>query len=222
MIHVDKIITISLQSREDRRVVANQELSKLNLRTEFLLSEPDRENSERGCFDSHVMAAKIALDNGCKSLLVFEDDVKILSFSLQQINAINQFIEQNASFDLLYLGLILGKLWFCGWRSIVRARGACLHAYILSESGLQKMANYQYTGLAIDEVVKRELKCYSVYPMIAEQYPETVMQSDITVFRNQRKNRRMKNEQFWKNNYDKQRRRLWGNWHRTVFDLLGV
>lgn len=220
MINVEKIVTISLMNREDRRIIVKKELSKLNLQTEFFLTEPDKENRERGCFDSHVAVARHALREGCQSILIFEDDIKILPFSQNQMDAINQFISKPARFDLLYLGLILGKIWYCGTKSIVRARGACLHGYLLSKSGMEKMANYQFTGLAIDEVVKQDLKCYSVYPMIAEQYPETVMPSAITSFRNQRKNRRLKDDQFWKKNYINQKRRLWGNFHRTIKDLF--
>lgn len=221
MIKVDNLVIISLQNDQIRQKTVLQEMAKLNLQAQFFLSERDKENGERGCFNSHVSVAKNALYDDCQSLLVFEDDVKILNFTPQQIAAINQFVlKKNKHFDVLYLGIILGKIWFCGSFSIVRARGAGLHAYLLSRRGIEKMSNYQYQGRPIDEVVQHDFKAYSVYPMLAIQYPETETNSTVSGFRNLRKRREPKNHAFWQDNCKKQKRRLWSNFHRTIYDFF--
>lgn len=222
MINVNSVVTISLRDQAKRRVLAEQEIRKLHLKTEWFLADPDPTgNSIQGCFNSHVSVAKQAEQNKTQSILVFEDDVKILPYNERQIAAINQFVEKRIKhFDLLYLGFILGEMWYCGNRSIVKAKGPGLHAYILSSSGIQKMAHYQYRHEPIDEVIKKTMKCYSVYPMIAEQQSELIARSAISPLRNQLKLHRIKDEQFWKNNFDKQKKCLWRNIHRSIHALI--
>lgn len=217
MIQVDKILTISLKENHARQKLTQAELAKLNVKTDFFLVDRDKGYEERGCFNSHLEACKQALKENCNTLLVFEDDVKILDFKQYQIDAINQFIKQQANhFDILYLGLIIGKMWFCGHTAIVRAKGAGAHAYILSRRGMEKLAAYQYQNTPIDKIMKNEFKCYSVYPIIAEQYPETVIASDITPSRKGD----IKDENFWKRNYQKQKYLPWKNLHKTVIEIF--
>ncbi len=222
MINVDSIFTISLHDQEERRKVARQEISKLHLETQWFLAERDSTgNAEQGCFNSHVAVAKLALQNNARTLLVFEDDVKILPFSQQQLLDLNRFLKNNyKNFDLIYLGFILGKMWYCGKRSIVRAKGVALHAYILSTTGIEKMANYEYNGVPIDEVIKKTMKCYSVYPMIAAQQSETTAGSAISGVRNRAKIHRIKDERYWQNNFNKQKKRLWENIHLALWEFI--
>jgi GR25 family glycosyltransferase involved in LPS biosynthesis len=222
MITVNKTFTISLRDQEKRRALAQHEIKKLHTETDWFLADPDSaSNSIKGCFASHVSVAKLALQNKVESIMVFEDDVKILPYTKQQIDAINQFINKKTKhFDLLYLGFILGKMWYCGKHSIVRAQGPGLHAYILSPTGIQKMANYHYNNQPIDEVVKNSMKCYSVYPIIAEQQSEAIIGSAISPVRNHIKRHHVKDEQFWKHNFDKQKRRLWGNIHLSIWEFI--
>lgn len=218
MIKVDKIVTISLKHREDRRQLVMRELNKLKITTDFYLPEVDHDNRERGCFNSHLEVCKTALLQGHRHVLVFEDDVVIRPYHPKQIARINQFIDKYSNvFDIVYLGLIIGDMWFCGTQSIVRARGAGAHAYILSKRGMDKLASYTYNGTPIDKVMKREFKCYCIYPIIAEQYPETIVQSDIS---NTRKDAPLKDETFWRNNYTKQYYLPWKNLHKSIGSIF--
>lgn len=220
MIQVDKIITISLKENYDRQKLAQTEIAKLNLKTEFFFAERDKGHEERGCFHSHISVCQQALANNDKTLLVFEDDVRILSYHQTQINRINDFIQSKANhFDILYLGLIIGKMWFCGYPSLVRAKGAGAHAYILSQRGIKKLATYKYEGIPIDKIMKNEFKCYSIYPIIAEQYPETLITSTITPTRIDNET---KDEIFWQKNYQKQKTLPWKNLHKAVIEILSM
>lgn len=222
MLNVDKIVTISLRENKIRQQSALHEINKLNLNTEFLLVDRDVENGERGCFNSHVTACKNALEENCQNILIFEDDIKIRPFKSKQINAINHFIKNHQDFDLLFLGFIVKDMWYCGeGSSIVRAIGCGSHGYILSRQGMEKIARYQYTGVAIDELIKLDLKCYSVFPIIADQYSESVLKSDLTFYRKLiRQHDEVKNDYFWRKNYFKQWPVLLLNWQKTVNELF--
>ena len=216
MIKVDKVVTISLAENQARRESTQSELDKLKLKTDFLLAKRDKGHEKRGCFNSHLQVCREALFSGCQSVLVFEDDVKILPFSQTQIDRINRFISQQANeFDVLYLGLIIGKMWFCWFRSIVRAKGAGAHAYILSRKGMEKLFSYEYNGLPFDKVLTHDFKCFSVYPIIAEQHPETRVISDISP---RRKSVGVKDETFWQENFRRQKWLPWQNLHKTILE----
>lgn len=216
MIQVDRVVTISLAENQSRRETTQSELNKLQLKTDFFLAARDKGHEERGCFNSHLTVCREALYSGCQSVLILEDDVKILSFSKAQIKRINYFITHHAKeFDVLYLGLIIGKMWFCWQRSIVRAKGSGAHAYILSRRGMEKLFAYEYAGVPFDKVLKHDFKCYSVYPIIADQFPETTIASDISPSRNSME---LKDEAFWRDNYRKQKSLPWLNLHKTIFE----
>ena len=90
MINVDRIITISLKEKHERRASTEKELSKLGIQTNFFIAERDQGHEERGCFNSHLQVCKEALqDISCQSLLVFEDDVKIRAFTQKHIHQMN-------------------------------------------------------------------------------------------------------------------------------------
>jgi glycosyl transferase family 25 len=222
MILTDQIVTISLRESTARRVLTEQEMEKLGLNTAWFMADPDPEgNSVRGCFNSHVSVARLGIENKADLLMVFEDDVKIRPHAAQQIDAINRFITKRIRhFDILYLGFTLGNIWYCGRRGIVRANGPGLFAYILSPTGMQKMAACKYESQPIDEVIRNTMKAYSAYPIIAETYPESIVSSTISAYRNQLRVRRVKNEEFWQNNYAKQKRSLRNRLPLSVIELV--
>ena len=226
MIEVDKIVTISLTADIERQEQTKKELEKLQLKTDFFLTERDIENRERGCFQSHVHVARNALHTNIKSLLVFEDDVKILPFTQKQIGAINHFLKTNKTkFDALYLGLIVGKMWISGnfftvRYPIVRAKGAGSQAYILSREGMEKLSRYEYTGTAIDKLIKHDFKCYSIYPIIANQYSK--YQSPSKTYSQALLDERIADDLFWKNNLKKQKGMLCKNLHKTLSEMIGL
>lgn len=218
MIQADRIVTISIKDNFKRQTSAKHELAELKLSSEFFLVAKDSSNPERGCFDSHLAVCQQALVDNKQSLLVFEDDVKILPYTSKQIDAINFFIKQKThNFDLLYLGLIIGKMWYCGKRSIVRAKGAGAHAYVLSRRGMEKLAAYTFTGKPIDKIFKHDFKCYSAFPIIAEQFPDEILSSDLFTTR---KLSKPKSADFWAHNFIKQNFILFKNLHKTIATIF--
>jgi GR25 family glycosyltransferase involved in LPS biosynthesis len=218
MINVSKIVTISLKENETRRQQTVSELSKLGLTTEFFLAEKDIGHGERGCFNSHLTVCKQGLADDCEYLLVLEDDLRIREFKPRQIEQINAFLKQHKTpFDVLYLGFIIDKMWFTPHSGIAGARGAGLHTYILSRSGMKKLSHYTYEGKAIDKVIKHDFICYSIFPIIADQYPETIVPSDISRTRD---GAPLKTEKFWEDNYNKQQWLRWKNIYKGIKELL--
>lgn len=216
MINVDKVITISLNESHQRRLSTQKELAKIGLNTHFHIVERSHGDEERGCFNAHLAVCKKGLAENCHSLLVCEDDVKLLPYTMQQIDRINWFIDRRAKqFDLLYLGLSISKMWYCGLKSIVRAKGAAAHAYILSRKGMEKLGCTSYTGTPIDKLFKHDFKCYSVYPIIAEQFTNDIFTSSIAAQRNTVGNN---NKAHWEKNYRKQKWQLWKNLLKTLVD----
>jgi hypothetical protein len=80
---------------------------------------------------------------------------------------------------------------------------------------MEKLFAYEYAGVPFDKVLKHDFKCYSVYPIIADQFPETTIASDISPSRNSME---LKDEAFWRDNYRKQKSLPWLNLHKTIFE----
>jgi len=218
MLVVDKTIVISLKEQELRRQQTKIQLAKLGIKPNFLIVDRDVGHEERGCFNSHLLACKQVFTENLNHILICEDDVLIRAFQPEQLEKINLFIDKKRhQFDVLYLGLIISKMWFTLYPSIVGTKGAGLHAYILSRRGAEKLANYQYEGTPIDKVIKHDFKCYSIYPIIAEQYAETFMPSAITPTRCHAP---IKSEAFWQQNYAKQKWLPWKNLHKSFMEIF--
>src|SRR5690606_12086373 len=74
---LDHIFVISLKTSLDRQHEFKKnfpELVKLDI-FEWFLVEKDNENTERGCYNSHLEILKLAKERKYKTILVFEDDV---------------------------------------------------------------------------------------------------------------------------------------------------
>ncbi|WP_110685614.1 glycosyltransferase family 25 protein [Salinicola aestuarinus] len=213
---VDGVLCISLKEREDRRKILSEEFSRLENDVEFVLVERDVENGERGCFDSHVLCAKIALERNYKNVLILEDDATLLPTPRKQVERINAFLRLRKP-QIFYLGGMLGRMWAIPFLNVVRCRLTGTQAYILSRKGCQRLSKARYQGQAIDGFYCRNFKAYGTYPMISQQQPESVASSDIMDFRAQKKSKRVKDEAYWSQNYSSQKAALRRGWARTLF-----
>ena len=73
----DRIYCISLEEREDRRQAVAASFAKVGLsgKVEFVLVKPHPSNVEQGMYESHMTCLHKGLEDGAKSIVVFEDDV---------------------------------------------------------------------------------------------------------------------------------------------------
>ncbi len=207
---VDKSFCINIRERKDRYLTVREELSCIEPSVEFFHVDRDNENPQRGCFSSHQTLVRQGIKNNWQNILIFEDDVQLYRPVTDRIvRKVNRFI-QVAEYDILFLGLILGKIWLSKHLGFTRCRGVCTHAYILSRSGMEKLAaaQYEHENMGIDKWYKKQLKGYSLFPMIARQRSHGVGESDISDT--------SCSDAFWIKNYRRQYWSVLSNLHRSL------
>jgi glycosyl transferase family 25 len=214
---VDAVFCISLTERADRREELEAELAPLGLNIEFYLAERDNGNPERGCFTSHQACAAMALERGCRRVLMLEDDARLEQYNPRQTAAINRFLRFRNP-ELFYLGGIVGRMWRIPWPHVVRCRLAATHAYILSAKGCRRLSAIPYVDQPIDSIFAKRFKAYGAFPLLLEQQPETWMPSDIAQQRGDVPERQAvaKDEAFWDANRRRQYDSVKRNLDRTL------
>ncbi|SCX71038.1 Glycosyltransferase family 25 (LPS biosynthesis protein) [Pseudomonas sp. NFACC32-1] len=208
---VDGVLCISLKDRKDRRLLLLETMKRSGLDIEFVLVDPDRENPARGCFNSHLKCAEIALQRNYSNVLILEDDALQYFFSKQTVRNINRFISTE-NFSILHLGYTMGKIWLTWNFSIARGRVTALHAYILSKRGCSEFVKLEYRSEPIDRVVRAQIKQHCVFPMMFGQQPAHLVSSDIEDIA-------PNDDSFWRNNWY---RHVWSAVKNFYMTVLGV
>lgn len=212
---IDGVFCISLRERTDRRELIKKEFDGSGLHIEFLIMERDNENPERGCFDSHVKCASLAIERNYQRVLILEDDATLIKFESVQVQQINSFMSRRDP-EQFYLGANLGKVWLTWNKGVARVRAKGTHAYILSRMGCQHLLSHApYSGTAIDKVYSKHFKAYMSFPMLSQQQPEEVVTSDVLAARST--DGTFPDAQFWKNNWRRQYTQAFKNIGKTLF-----
>jgi glycosyl transferase family 25 len=213
-LQVDGVLCISLRNRQDRRNLIKNEFAQSGLVIEFILVDADVENPERGCFNSHIKCATLAVERRYKAVLILEDDATLSSFSPSQILRINRFMTTRTP-KLLYLGATLGKLWLTWNRGIARVRAKGTFAYILSNEGCRELIKLSpYTGTPIDKLFTKSFKAYCSLPLICNHQPECLAKSDISTCRIA--DGSSADEKFWQRNWRRQYTQVLKNIGKTI------
>ncbi|WP_448651981.1 hypothetical protein ACSHWC_30150 [Pseudomonas fluorescens] len=202
---MDGVFCISLEEREDRRVLLQREFADCNLNIEFYIAKRDV-NPERGCFTSHQACAALALERGYKNVLILEDDATLVGVKSSTVRRINHFLSSRRP-ELFYLGVTLGTLWLTWNINVTRCRAKGTHAYIFSHSACEKLLTFEYTDLAIDRLYSKHFKAYCAFPMICQQQPEEINPSDISSG---------STLAFWQKNWKRQYREVIRNFGKTL------
>ncbi len=213
-LEIDGIFCISLEERADRRELLTQEFDGSGLNIEFMIVQRDSENPERGCFDSHMKCARLALERNYRRVLILEDDATLVSFNPKQVQQINAFMDKQSP-ELFYLGANLGKVWLTWSMGIARVRAKATHAYILSSRGCQELLKHApYTGTAIDKVLSKYFKAYMAFPMLSQQQPEEIAPSNVLAARST--DGTFPDAAFWRANWRKQYTQALKNLGKTL------
>lgn len=211
---IDGVFCISLIERTDRRELLVREFEGSGLNIEFMTVERDNENPERGCFDSHIKCARLALERNYRRVLILEDDATLLPFEPRQVQQMNSFMNRRDP-ELFYLGANLGKVWLTWTLGIARVRTKGTHAYILSNKGCQHLLSYSpYSGTAIDKVYSKQFKAYMAFPMLSQQQPEEVVASDVLAARSV--DGTFPDAAFWRANWRRQYTQAFKNLGKTM------
>lgn len=198
---VDAVLCISVREREDRRALLDKEFAGSGLHIEYVLVTRDNENPERGCYNSHLRCAELALQRGYRRVLILEDDATLEFFAPRMVLRINRFLAKRNP-DIFYLGVNLGRLWLTWTPGIARVRAQGGHAYILSIEACRKViALGDYSGRGIDNYYSKMFAGFCCFPMISQQQPEGACASDLRQFRGGGKGC---DEAFWEANWRRQ------------------
>ena len=106
--HIDKIIYINLDSREDRNREIQEEFKRLQIPEDKIIRfSAIRHQTEGaiGCSQSHIAVLKMAMENNWKNYLVLEDDFNFIPDTTFIDNVFNHFLTQfpGDSWDVLNL-----------------------------------------------------------------------------------------------------------------------
>ena len=181
---------INVKKREDRRENVIKQLNGLTHFTYSFMEAIEHTNGQIGCALSHLKLLKEAKERGDKHLIVFEDDMKIMTdistFEKRMIE-IKDFCENDESdWDILYLGgnimhhdainqkiKLLNKEF--GLYQIERA--FCLHGVIWSKRAfdkfisLEEMYNREQHPEPIDVYTNLNAKKLIICPFLVYQEP---------------------------------------------------
>ena len=171
---IDGYYCINLFERNDRMIDAKKVFDKYHLPVKFYHVHKDQVSAKRGCFNSHLAIIKEAAKKKQRTIMIFEDDVTC-AFDKEtfdkKMQHIQSFIE-NYDYDIFYAGsipYIYSKPTIKIFDNIYKVSANATHAYILSNSGIQKYKNLVFEDKHIDEVYRQDNKAYAYYPSLFYQ-----------------------------------------------------
>ncbi len=174
----DKVYCINLDERVDRWGDVQQEFKKLNIDNVIRFSAVKNNDGALGCRDSHLGVIKDAKEKGYDKILVFEDDISVLT---ENINRIESTLTDlgSISWELFYLGATvepnIGKLTPFGDGNLVKTNFAyTTHAYgihssifdlVLSEAPKHRIIDVYYCH----QITQKRKKSFIINPMVCLQ-----------------------------------------------------
>jgi hypothetical protein len=193
----DKIFCICLQDRNDRLVEASEQFHKYGLCRKVIFYRPSKPTDEEmaelkplgitckglyGVWRSHHELAKVAKKLNLKNVVIFEDDVRFLpqQATVENVKQIGLDLKRLPNqWELMYLGHVP----FWGYPvttdlRLFRVGSQMAHAYILSESGINKLAQRDYLAdfhlnqqkeRGIDQYFCMTMKQYAIRPQMVVQ-----------------------------------------------------
>jgi GR25 family glycosyltransferase involved in LPS biosynthesis len=165
----------------------------------YKLSKEEIVNKSLSCTENHLSVFKDAVENKHPFILVFEDDVELLTTEKElkvALKLVEKFIRYNKDWDLFYLGHLpfyLDNVETKAYKSfkILKSVSWCTHAYFISEKYMKKLINFtpeQMLNMSAEKInnkfffsqvinsggidtfyVTDKNNCYSIYPQIITQ-----------------------------------------------------
>ena len=179
---LDRIYCISLRSREDRAATAAAELHRVGLCRRTLFYRPLKHPTWPlvGIWESHRTVARHALDSGCRTALILEDDV-IFTRRLRPrtVQKIAEGLRRLPSdWMLFFLGHMPWRAHFVRY-NILRVCSTGAHAYIASRRllawlrdrpfGTPGIERLSFAGMGIDAAYAKLRGAYALFPMVVRQ-----------------------------------------------------
>lgn len=149
MNHIDKVVYINLQKRQDRRQHIESLLSKYNIPAQRF-EAIEHEHGLYGCGQSHLAVLKLARDNGWKNVLILEDDI-LFNLPPQDFEQdIERLFTQGPEFDVFMLDINLQRSEPADQDWLIRVKYAhCAGAYIVKSHYYQKLIDLYEVALPL-------------------------------------------------------------------------
>lgn len=169
---IDRAYCISVSNRTDRQAEARKQFAKVGLedKVEFLVVEKNRENPEKGIYDSHLACMRKGLEARASRILIFEDDICFERFDTAAISQCIDFLRVCPEWNILHLGCLVSgsrKTWN---PSVLEISYRCLtHAYLIRSQFAQILEQMPWQGVPYDGLLAEYGDQYAIYPAIAFQ-----------------------------------------------------
>jgi hypothetical protein len=152
-----------------------------------LRTDLDKESGARGCWNSHQSIARHAATAGYQHILVFEDDIQpsYASITPEALATVTSFLKNN-EWDVFFFGHLPMQCsiatgvtpeqeyddYLKTGVSVMKVHSFLTHAYALNGKNIAKLAETDYSGVAVDNGFFFPLeKSYAPYPMWFYQRP---------------------------------------------------
>lgn len=173
---VDKIYLVNLQSREDRLLESAKLFQEYEIPFDVFPAIKDTQGA-RGLRDTMLLIFNEALEKNYDSILVFEDDVKMVEDKGTFHDTMNKAIEQlPENYHLLYLGgqATGGYSHFHSPNLLPAIKYFATQSVIYSRQGMKEIVG-RGLGFPIDNWLVDEIQpegfCYAIHPILASQRP---------------------------------------------------
>ena len=106
MHHIDKIIYINMDSRQDRKERITNEFKRIGIPQEKITrfpAAPYKDCPISGCLLSHTTVLEMAYDEGCNNVLILEDDFVFIDDAQKVPTDIDTFFQMKMDWDVLML-----------------------------------------------------------------------------------------------------------------------
>ena len=170
---IDRIYCISLAERPDRRASALEQFDRVGLEDKVTFHCPRRHSTdgEQGIFESHQACLKMALADGARHILVFEDDVVFGPVDAGRLEQGIAFFMNTQACRILFFGCLAARSWSTLASGVRRVRYRCLaHAYLVERSLARQLAAAPWEHTPYDILLKKSIdEAFVLYPSIAFQ-----------------------------------------------------
>lgn len=172
---------ISLQERADRASLAVEEFHRVGLCGRLEFYRPSRPGPEipprEAIWASHKAVVRRALEQGCQTVLIFEDDA-VFRVADPAPRIARSLAKLPPDWNGLFLGHWPISGWFTGW-GVMEVKSGLAHAWLANRPLLELLDSHaicdprlRYTsifGKGIDSALGSLERMFAIFPMIAVQ-----------------------------------------------------
>lgn len=163
----EQIYCINLDRRPERWQVVCRELDSVGIlhRVERFPGI-EHEHPRKGCALSHMACIEKARQDGCRNVLIFEDDLRWRVWDKDLLGRAVEVLKRDTRWELFYLGGRLQKQARVISPEVLESRLWSSHAYAVSHRAYERMAEVE---LPLDVWYSQTFYSYCVRPMMAVQ-----------------------------------------------------